>query len=318
MREGSDKFRVGAFVLGGIILLAAGLAVLGGLRLFSRNIDYVLYFDGSVSGLTIGAPVVFRGVPLGRVTKISLVVTPREQDVAIPVYIRIDENSIEGLGGGPLTADMREEIVRRMVQRGLRARLQLQSLITGQYRVELDFFPGSPARYHSDNHAAEIPTVPSPLDAIQRTLTRLPLDAIATSLSSALQGIAALANSEDLRMAVRAARGTFENAEALLVELGPLREDVQRAVRSMDAASAALAARVPEAGDSFRAVAAAAEQLKSALVAVDAVVARDSRTMREFNQALKEIAEAARAVRALSSMLERHPESLLLGKGGKK
>ena len=146
MAKQSFKTAVGAFVIGGLALLVAGIILLGGGRMFSDDIEYVLYFDGSVSGLNIGAPVVFRGVPMGQVTRISLEANPRDASVTIPVYIRLDENSIVRAGvTGELTDNFRQEILRRLIQRGLRARLQLQSLITGQYRVKLCLLYTSPA-----------------------------------------------------------------------------------------------------------------------------------------------------------------------------
>ena len=73
MNSQSYKTTVGAFVLGGLALLVLGIMLLGGGRLFSNDLEYVMYFDGSVSGLSTGAPVVFRGVPMGSVTRINLV-----------------------------------------------------------------------------------------------------------------------------------------------------------------------------------------------------------------------------------------------------
>ena len=114
MAKQSFKTAVGAFVIGGLALLVAGIILLGGGRMFSDDIEYVLYFDGSVSGLNIGAPVVFRGVPMGQVTRISLEANPRDASVTIPVYIRLDENSIVRAGvTGELTDNFRQEILRR-------------------------------------------------------------------------------------------------------------------------------------------------------------------------------------------------------------
>ena len=115
MAKQSFKTAVGAFVIGGLALLVAGIILLGGGRMFSDDIEYVLYFDGSVSGLNIGAPVVFRGVPMGQVTRISLEANPRDASVTIPVYIRLDENSIVRAGvTGELTDNFRQEILRRL------------------------------------------------------------------------------------------------------------------------------------------------------------------------------------------------------------
>ena len=148
MNSQSYKTTVGAFVLGGLALLVLGIILLGGGRLFSNDLEYVLYFDGSVSGLTTGAPVVFRGVPMGSVTRINLVANARDSNVTIPVYVRIDERSfVRASGSASPSESIQQEIIRRMVQRGLRGRLQLQSLITGQYRVELDFYPATAANF---------------------------------------------------------------------------------------------------------------------------------------------------------------------------
>ncbi len=93
------KTMVGAFVVGGIALFTVALVLLGGGKLFSNAVEYVLYFDGSVSGLSIGAPVVFRGVPMGSVTQISLVANSRDSNVTIPVTIRIDEKVLSAQTG---------------------------------------------------------------------------------------------------------------------------------------------------------------------------------------------------------------------------
>lgn len=318
-----NKTRVGAFVVGGLLLLVVGVVALGGKKFFANDFEYVLYFDGSVSGLSLGAPVVFRGVPLGNVTKISLVANQRDEGVTIPVYISIDERNIVRLGQeGPVTDAIRAEIISRMVLRGLRARLQLQSFITGQYRVELDFFPDMPARYHASDHDLEIPTVPSPLDEFQRTLSRLPLEDIATAFHSALHGIAKLANNEDIYASIAAFRGTLENAQQLLADTQPLRDDLRRVINTLNATAGTLDRQMPEAVAAFQlamnGLAAAASQMDRTLASVDGIISRDSRTVRDLNQALKEFNETARAVRALATMLERHPESLLLGKRGNK
>ena len=88
MASKTQKTAVGAFVIGGLLLFAVGIAALGGGRLLSSAMEYVLYFDGSVSGLQIGSPVVFRGVPLGSVTRIALEARPGEAGPSIPVYVR--------------------------------------------------------------------------------------------------------------------------------------------------------------------------------------------------------------------------------------
>ncbi len=322
MSKEVSKTKVGAFVLGSIFLLIAGIFLLGGRSFFTEEIDYVLYFDGSVSGLAIGAPVVFRGVPLGKVTQILLVADGQAEGVTIPVYIEVSADSIVSLNStDKMTVGERTNLMRRMIQRGLRARLQLQSLITGQYRVELDFFPETPARYHSTDHAHEIPTVPSPLDEIQRTLAKLPIEAMAQSFNAALNGIAQLTTNKDLYAALAAVRLTFENTAELTAGAQAMRDDLQRMLNAIGDTSATLDAQLPEAMAAFQlamtSFAALAKELEEVVASAEAIVDPNSRTLRELHSTMGEIAHAARSFRELADMLERQPESLLLGKGAR-
>lgn len=315
-----NKARIGAFVVGGISLFILGIILLGGKKLFSENADYVLYFDGSVSGLSIGAPVVFRGVPMGNVTKITLVANSRDEGVTIPVYIRIDESTIARIGAnGEITDSMREEIIRRMVRRGLRARLQMQSFITGQYRIELDFFPGTPARYHTSNHSLEIPTIPSPLDEFQKTLVRLPLESIANSLQQALDGVAELAQSKELRQSITALQATLQSAQTMFKSMEGVPEDIKGTFSRLNKAANTVDKQLPDTLLEFqiamKSFASAAKQMETTLASAKGVIANDSRTVRDFNDALKEFNATARAIRGLANMLERNPEALLRGKG---
>ncbi len=324
MSKDISKSKVGAFVIGGIALFVLAIVSLGGKDIFADDIEYVLYFDGSVNGLSIGAPVVFRGVPMGKVTQILLVANARDEAVTIPVYITINASSIafvNNAGAENMDTTSRAELMRRMIQRGLRARLQMQSLITGQYNIDLDFFPDTPARYHSANHAFEIPTVPSPLDQFQRTLARLPLENMAKSLNDALDGFARLTNSTDLHAGIKAMRATFENTAEFTTNAKSIRDDLQRTLNALGDTSVTIDSQLPEAMTAFQLAmngfAAAANQLEQVLVSTEQLVSPNSRTIRDMHDTLGEVSKAARSFRELAEMLEQHPEALLLGKGGK-
>ncbi len=323
MSKDISKTKVGAFVIGGIALFVLAIISLGGKDIFSDDIGYVLYFDGSVSGLSIGAPVVFRGVPMGKVTQILLVANARDEAITIPVYITVNASSIGFINSTPGSVDSatRTELMRRMIQRGLRARLQMQSLITGQYNIELDFFPDTPARYHSADHAFEIPTVPSPLDQFQRTLARLPLENMAKSLNDALDGFARLTNNTDLHASLKAMRQTFENTAELTMNATSIRNDLQRTLNAIGDTSVTIDSQLPEAMTAFQlamnSFAAAASQLEQVLASTEQIISPDSRTLRDVRATLDEVSKAARSFRELTDMLEQQPESLLLGKGGK-
>ena len=135
----ASKALIGAFVLAALALAIAGVALFGTGKLFVPQKKYVMYFDGSVKGLSVGAPVVFRGVRIGSVTDISLQEDIEEMTVRIPVVAQINLNKFRMTGEGGEGSDN----LRDLIDRGLRAQLQYQSIVTGQRMVGFDFYPKS-------------------------------------------------------------------------------------------------------------------------------------------------------------------------------
>ncbi|WP_297672274.1 MlaD family protein [uncultured Desulfovibrio sp.] len=312
------KTTVGAFLLGGLLLLVLGIMALGGGRLLTNDLEYVMYFDGSVSGLSTGAPVVFRGVPMGSVTSINLVANTRDSNVTIPVYVRINEHSfVRADGAGEASRSLQQEILRRMVQRGLRAQLQLQSLITGRYLVELDFYPNTPANFRSSTPDVEIPTIPSPIDNLQSTLEQLPLEQMSNSLNAVLQNISSGLADNKLGTTLDSIAATFEEARNLL---GSMRADLTQTLNNLSTTSTAMDKNLPATLTSFReamqSMAVAAEQLRTVTASAQRLLRHDSPAMNDFRRLLKESVETARSLRALADMLERNPETLLKGRRG--
>ncbi|MBR6466979.1 MAG: MCE family protein, partial [Desulfovibrio sp.] len=191
MSLSSHKTAVGFFSIAGVALLVFGLVALGGGRFWKTENEYVLYFGSSVSGLSIGAPVVFRGVPLGSVTHISLVANSTKSNVTIPVNISINAKNLILATGSSLKSETEEaDVIRDMVAKGMRGRLQLSSLITGQYRVELDFFPDTPAEFKSSTPEFEIPTIMSPMDTLTKTFQHIPVQKIVNQMDKVLTRLA--------------------------------------------------------------------------------------------------------------------------------
>lgn len=312
------KTTVGAFLLGGLLLLLLGVIALGGGRWFANDREYVLYFDGSVSGLATGAPVVFRGVPMGSVTRINMVADPRESNVTIPVYVRIDEKSFVRAGGRRRQNQLNEQtILRRMIQHGLRARLQIQSLITGQYRVELDLFPNAPAHFRSNRPDMEIPTIPSPIDTLQSTLARLPLEQMVNELNVVLTRLSAGLADNRLGKALDTFTATFDDAHKAIQDV---RSRSETAFSKLITASTALERDLPPTLTTFReamqSMAVAADQLRTTTASAQRLLGRDSPVLLDFRRLLKDCSDAVRALRALATMLERNPEALLKGRHG--
>jgi paraquat-inducible protein B len=122
---------IGAFVLGAAALIVIAILVFGSGRVFRQSRDFVLYFDNSVNGLRIGAPVKFKGVEVGSVTNILLQLGKGQQVNKIPVIIEIDLEKLTSRGASSDITENRETFRMAIVDRGLRGQLEMESLVTG-------------------------------------------------------------------------------------------------------------------------------------------------------------------------------------------
>src|SRR5450631_581933 len=141
MNKKFNKTMIGIFVIGALVLLMVAIVVFGSGDLFKKTNKFVLYFDGSVKGLSIGAPVKFRGVSIGSVKDISLIYDSKAETITLPVIVEIQQDRIQGapsfgeLGGA-----------QKMIALGLRGNLEVQSFLTGQLMISFDFYPDRPAK----------------------------------------------------------------------------------------------------------------------------------------------------------------------------
>jgi paraquat-inducible protein B len=159
---------VGAFVLTAIALLVGAALVFGSFTFFEVTRRFVVFFQGSVDGLTQGSAVLFRGVPLGRVVDVGIRYDPSDRSFEIPVIIEIRPGVIARYSP---PATVKTEFMKQLIDAGLRARLESASLVTGQQVVQLNFFPGTPIKLEeTDLPYPQLPTVPSPTQQIMSSV----------------------------------------------------------------------------------------------------------------------------------------------------
>jgi paraquat-inducible protein B len=236
---------IGAFVVGALALAVGAVLVLAGRHWFTRPATCVMAFDSSVAGLSVGAPVQFRGVPLGRVSDIQL----RYGRSQIVVVAAIDPSRIQGLDPQAAPGEV-VGVVRTAVEGGLRAQLQLQSLVTGQLYVGLDFHPGTRAILTAtDPTRCEIPTIPTTLaqvqDKMEKVVTKLeqlPLKETLDAATRAADAIQKVAASPEIPRVLRTADRTMQEAQGLVRGLntqldpviGDLRTTLAQARRTIE------------------------------------------------------------------------------------
>jgi paraquat-inducible protein B len=229
-------------------------------RHYTHTVAYQVHFNQSVRGLTIGAPVEFRGIPVGVVKDIKLDYEPSAKHVfSIPVTIEIEP---ERFAGQNATQKQRHEAVDRMVAAGLRAQLKSGNLLTGQLIIGLDFFKDAePAKVDWSARIPEIPTVATPIEEITANLTKvveklskLPVEQIGADLQGTLRSLRiVLEKSEDTGPALKA---TLEQAQKTLASANSL-------IGPDSGVNAELRRTLLELSEAARALALAADQIES-------------------------------------------------------
>jgi len=302
--------------------------VLGGGKFLKKKYMRVMYFDGSVKGLKVGAPVTFRGVEVGTVTNITIRENPKDLTTRIPVVVEIDPDRIETPGG--YIGDQ----LSRMIKRGLRARLSLQSLVTGQLQIELNYIHDTkPRLVGGKSKYPEIPTVPSSLMKFAKDLEQIPIGEIGHRVSAVLVSIEKFMDNPALNQSVTNLNQTILDLQKLVKDVGrhvdPLLGSATAAIGHVDKLALnvnqqidPLAADVKKTATAITRTADAARpaisEVEKAFANIAALTGKGSEERRQLDRTLKELQAAARSIKVWAEYLERHPEALIRGKGKSK
>src|SRR5215472_5191301 len=200
MSQKANPTIIGGFVLGGIAIVVAAVAVFGSGKFFSRHPRAVAFFQGNIQGLTVGSTVTLRGVEVGSVTAIQMNLDVKNMQPIIPVYMEFDPDRLRIPHGTFTEAELlKQEPLKLAITKGLHARLATQSLVTGQLIVDLNLDPNEPRRFTgADPSTVEIPTAESDIDKLKKALTTLPLDQIAASALQVLEDVDRVVKSDEI------------------------------------------------------------------------------------------------------------------------
>ncbi|MGH7872043.1 MAG: MlaD family protein [Candidatus Binatia bacterium] len=320
---------IGAFVIGAVALLVVAIIAFGSGRLFRETKEFVLYFDGTVNGLHIGAPVKFKGVEIGSVKDILLQLGGDSGVNKIPVIIEIDLKKLTARGATGIIVEKQQAFQKAVVEQSLRAQLQTESMLTGVLFVAFDFFPGAPLtlvqKPNTEHKYQEIPTTPTDLQQIQDAATRIvakfeevDFKVIIKSLTKTVEGVDRLVNSPDLLSALRGLDQTMPKVGRAISDISKLTTNLDG---SIDRLSTDLVQTSGAARKAMEQAAVAMKQTDETLQAAEAVMTningvmdQDSPTIYEFRKSLREVSAAARTLRLLSGYIERNPRALIFGK----
>ena len=325
MSQKANPTLIGAFVFGAIVIAIGAVLFFGSANLFAKKQLFETYFQQTVNGLGVGSNVKYKGVTVGKVTKVQLKFQGAGEAPIVRVLYEINTDNLLNKYG--LSIDLSDRKVHeKAIANGFRAKLDFESLISGQLFIALDFYKDAapPVLHANDNvDIFEIPPQPSDIDAILADLTKaignigsvdfaslakelqgvlqsanaaivsLHLDQLGPAIDKAANSISNLANGDQVKGALVSVRESFDQLTATLKSLNPAVGDLKP---TLDQAKAALT------------------NLQKSTAQLDQILKPDSSLRYQLDSSLSEISSAATAIQQLSDFLQRHPNSILFGR----
>ena len=266
---------------------------------YTAKLYYVMYFDGSVRGMKEGSSVEFQGIPIGKVEKIDMKMDRASLEVRVPVLVSIqpqyfDETLTEAEGAIALS---------KLVDKGMRAKLETVSFLTGQKVITLSMEKDPPpAKIKETQFYSEFPTTGSSLEDLPLLATE-----IMVSLDNTLAGINKLVNSGKLDKTVDNLNGVLAEAEQAVKAAKDMLKNVDS--KTLPSVTGDMNKITLDLDNTL-------QKLQGSLGHVDRLTAQNSPTQYQLQEMLQEVTAASRSLRSLSETLQRQPASLLRGKQG--
>jgi len=313
---------IGVFVLGAIALVLGAIVLLSSGNWFEPKALFTVFFPGSVRGLNKGAPVTFRGVKVGEVKQVTAFLTGRDDRlIQIEVVIEVRTRVVEAPEGmaRPFAAANSEALAKALIERGVRARMLSQSLLTGQKYIDLDFLPEEPARLAGiTRRYPELPTTPTAMEKLGdkaetffEKLAELPIDDMLEDVRKALQSLRELLSSPDLKGAIAGAHRATRSLEPAISEAHAAIVDARAVIRELDGKVKAVGGDAQTTLGEMRETLDQAQQtldsLERTLSGADEARVRAASTLEELERAMK-------AIRNLVDYIQTHPEAVVQGK----
>lgn len=332
MSKKANPTIIGAFIIGAIALTVVSLILIGGGKIFRDRTVYVTYFEGSLQGLRVGANVTFRGVRVGQVREVYIRFNESTLEFDSPVILELEDGAIRSqIVRHKMQQSDVDELFNQLIEKGLRAKLGMESFVTGQLLVDLDYHPNTkPVFRDQDGVYREIPTVRDDiqqvLDNVHKFFGKLkdfPIDELFEDMTESISGIEKIVNSPELANTLKGVdkfinstdtQELTKNLRHSILKLDATMDDIQTIVQNINQRVDPIANNLDATMDEMRI--AIVEIQKTFTEVKDTVT--DENTRHQLNAALKEFTDAARSFRVFVEYLERHPESFISGKPASK
>jgi paraquat-inducible protein B len=270
---------------------------------YTIRLPYLVYFDGSVGGLSPGASVEWHGMKVGRVSDVHLEYDVSKNAIRAPVVIELEPERIQLVGEDKNFGT--GNLVGELVRRGLRAQVKTGNLITGQAIVSLDIDPkAAPAELGTGERYPVIPSVPNQfenllnsINGILDRIAKLPLDKLIDQADSTLKSFQTVAAAPEIKDSLRSLSGALTSAETFL-----------------DNANTNLSPAMAKISPFIVAAEQAVKRINGTVGSIDQGYGNNSSFKRDLTKLMAQVEDATRSLRVLSDYLEQHPEALIRGK----
>jgi paraquat-inducible protein B len=321
MSKKANPTSIGLFIVLGVALCVLGLLLFSSSRLFTSSIRCVLYFHGSLNGLNRGAPVKYRGVTIGSVTKVMIHFNQNINDYTMPVIVEIQENLLQQRLEDTLLFKDRSNF-EMAVTRGLRGSLEAESIVTGVLYVGLEFVPdAAPPVFHQLKPLyVEIPTRSTDIQQLMQNLARVDfkgledrLSALITKLDFAIGSLnlgemsGRITNLLSSLNRVASSTEITNTLVSIQKTMGEYRVLAQSLNNRVDPLAASITNTLDQANETLA-------QLRGAVRDLGGMLAPDSPLQNDLSLTLQQLAGASQSVATLAEFLKRHPNSLITGR----
>jgi paraquat-inducible protein B len=306
---------VGAFVLGALTIAVVAILLFGSTHLFTRTSVIVGVFQGSVAGLNVGSPVTFRGVNIGKVSRMQAQLDVLRHTGIIPVFMQIEPDKISWVDGhyGEGAKGFQDA-----VRAGIRAQLRSDSLVTGQLSIDLDFHPGSPVHLTPlSGKEPQIPTMPSDLQNLKEEIQDLNLRELAEKTRLALTSMQHLADDADGKLGplVDSLSATLATARGALLAV---QHDSVRTLDSIDKLAVEARGQITSNGRDvdqlLRTAQLTATQSEALIASLNDLTAERSPLRDDLQSSVRDLSDSAGSLRTFTRELERNPMGTLFKK----
>ncbi len=321
MSNKANPTSIGIFIFAGLLLGVCGLFLFSSSRLFTLRAKFIVYFDSSLSGLNEGAPVKYRGVTIGSVSRVMIRYNQAPNNPAMPVIIELQQDLIrkrlEGVSISSVLGNLSEE-----VQKGLRARLETESFVTGVFYVDLEIDSSAPPPvYHQLKPVyVEIPSRPTDIQALMKNIAKLDITGLEQKLSALVVRLDTVLERVKIDELAASLTNLINSANRVVgnPELTNAFTSLNETLREYRLLGTKVNHRWDPLADSLTNT---LEQLNRALVQTRGgmenfrdLLAADSSLRNELNVTLNRLAEAGESVSTLADYLHKYPNSLLTGR----